>query len=181
MRNLYRDMDLPNFATRDEIKAQYKRLAREYHPDRYTGNPNTFKRISEAYNVLSDMERKNSYDKELESTTKQNHNSSNTSSDVWGFFTKKAMNVAENYVRNVANEFIEETEEYSPLVQETVDLSLKKTKTGTLSCSIKLSKDSLHKLLYACSQGENLEQYCLELGEMVASEMYDNIMKNWEN
>ena len=179
MRNFYSDMDLPNFATRDEIKAQYKRLAKEFHPDRYTGNPNTFKRISEAYTYLSDIERKNSFDQELHGATKDKTNS--TSTDIWGFFTKNAINVAESYVRNVANEFIEETEEYSPLVQQTVELKNRKGKNGSLSCSIKLSPESLHTLLVACSKGENLEQFCLEVGEMVASEMYENIMKKWEN
>ncbi len=178
MRNFYRDMDLPNFASKDEIKAQYKRLAKQYHPDRYTGNPNTFQTISEAYNFLSDDNRKTDFDKSLQDLTQEK---TNTHTDIWDLFSQKAMSVAQNYVRNVANEFVEETEEYSPLIQETLELKNKKGKNGSLSCTIKLSPQSLHTLLVACSKGENLEQYCLEIGEMVANEMYENIMENWKN
>ncbi|HET7584100.1 MAG TPA: J domain-containing protein [Gemmatimonadaceae bacterium] len=52
-------------ATQDEIKKQYRRLAKQYHPDR---NPNDakaaerFKEISEAYNVVGDAEKRKQYD-----------------------------------------------------------------------------------------------------------------------
>ncbi len=52
-------------ASQDEIKKQYRRLAKQYHPDR---NPNDtkaaerFKEISEAYNVLGTAEKRKQYD-----------------------------------------------------------------------------------------------------------------------
>ena len=180
MRNFYRDMDLPNFATSDEIKAQYRRLAKEYHPDRYTGNTDKFRHISEAFTVLNDTDNKNKYDTELKNMFEQNKPQSQAS-DVWGFFTKKAMSVAENYVRNVANEYIEETEEYSPLVEDTINVKSKVTKAGTLSVQANITRNNQHKLLVECSKGANLEQYCLEVGEMIASELYETLMRDWEN
>lgn len=52
-------------ATQDEIKKAYRRLAKEYHPDR---NPDKvanekLKRVNEAYDVLSDPEKRANYDR----------------------------------------------------------------------------------------------------------------------
>lgn len=45
-----------------EIKAAYRRLARKYHPDVNSGNAKRFKSISEAYETLSDSEKRKQYD-----------------------------------------------------------------------------------------------------------------------
>ena len=54
-------------ATEDEIKKAYRRLALEWHPDRHPADKREaaearFKRISEAYEVLSDAEKRARYD-----------------------------------------------------------------------------------------------------------------------
>ena len=48
-----------------KIKAAYRKLAVKHHPDKNQGNKTSedkFKEASEAYHVLSDQERKQSYD-----------------------------------------------------------------------------------------------------------------------
>lgn len=48
-------------ASKDDIKRQYKKLAMKMHPDK-GGDPEQFKKLSEAYETLSDDEKRNAYD-----------------------------------------------------------------------------------------------------------------------
>ena len=55
--NFYDVLDINKDATIDVIKKQYKKLALKHHPDR-GGDPEMFKKISEAYQTLSDPRKK---------------------------------------------------------------------------------------------------------------------------
>ncbi|MGW8325432.1 MAG: J domain-containing protein, partial [Desulfobacterales bacterium] len=54
----------PN-ATADEIKSAYRRLAKEFHPDHYTGGNETFREIQEAYSVLGNTRRRQEYEQQI--------------------------------------------------------------------------------------------------------------------
>ena len=65
-RNYYEILGVDRDVEPDEIKRAYRRLARTYHPDMNPGNREAeekFKDINEAYEVLSDEERRAQYDK----------------------------------------------------------------------------------------------------------------------
>ena len=63
-RDFYRDLELGRDAGQDDIQRQYRKLARQYHPDvnKDPGAEERFKDISEAYDVLSDPETRRRYD-----------------------------------------------------------------------------------------------------------------------
>lgn len=63
----YQILRLDRDATADEIKASYRKLAKELHPDLNPGNATKarrFKEVTAAYNVLSDETRRRQYDAE---------------------------------------------------------------------------------------------------------------------
>jgi curved DNA-binding protein len=64
-RNYYDILGVSQEAPADELKKAFRRLARQFHPDLNPGDKSAeerFKDINEAYEVLSDVEKRNQYD-----------------------------------------------------------------------------------------------------------------------
>jgi len=62
----YKILGVGKGASDEEIKKSYRKLARQYHPDRNPGDKKAeerFKEISQAHDVLSDPEKRKSYDR----------------------------------------------------------------------------------------------------------------------
>lgn len=59
--NHYETLGISKNASDDEIKQSYRTLAKQHHPDK-GGNKEKFQQIQEAYDVLSDTQKRNEYD-----------------------------------------------------------------------------------------------------------------------
>lgn len=67
-RDYYEVLGIARNATPEDIKKAFRRLARQYHPDLHTGARKSemekrFKEVNEAYEVLSDLDRRQKYDR----------------------------------------------------------------------------------------------------------------------
>ncbi|MGW8195742.1 MAG: DnaJ domain-containing protein, partial [Desulforhopalus sp.] len=65
-KNYYIILGIPINSSKDDIKAAYRRLAKEYHPDYYGKNQAPFQIIQEAYSVLSNPKTRRVYDRSLQ-------------------------------------------------------------------------------------------------------------------
>jgi len=105
--DLYELLEVSREATKDEIKAKYRELAKKYHPDRHVNSTNAerekaenlFKAINNAYEVLIDDDRRAEYDREngagdfFNQTKKTKSSSTNEESyeDIYSRFSKSNM------------------------------------------------------------------------------------------
>lgn len=63
--DLYKILKISKNATKDEIKKSYRKLAIKYHPDKNPNDKeseNKFKKIADAYSILSDEKKRKEYD-----------------------------------------------------------------------------------------------------------------------
>ncbi|HEY7529164.1 MAG TPA: molecular chaperone DnaJ [Gemmatimonadota bacterium] len=58
----YRELGVADTASADQVKKAYRKLAKQHHPDVNPGSAERFKRISEAYAVLGNDEKRRQYD-----------------------------------------------------------------------------------------------------------------------
>jgi DnaJ-class molecular chaperone len=75
----YEELEISHAASIEVIKAAYKRLSLKYHPDnKETGEESKFKRLNEAYVILSDESKRKEYDRKRQ---KEQETQNKTQSD----------------------------------------------------------------------------------------------------
>ncbi|MBE9168283.1 DnaJ domain-containing protein [Pleurocapsales cyanobacterium LEGE 06147] len=93
-KDYYAILGVSKTATSEEIKKKFRKLALKYHPDRNPGDKQAearFKEISEAYEVLSDTEKRQKYDQfgrywqQAEQTGQTGWSNGGVGVDVGGF------------------------------------------------------------------------------------------------
>ena len=62
-KDYYKTLGVAKTASDDEIKKAFRKLAHQYHPDKTGGDEAKFKEVSEAYNTLSDKDKRAQYDR----------------------------------------------------------------------------------------------------------------------
>jgi len=91
-RDYYEILGVPRTASADEIKRAYRRLAMKYHPDRNDGDGKTdaeqkFKEAAEAYEILSDANKRHRYDQFGHEAVRGQHDYAHMNvSDIFSMF-----------------------------------------------------------------------------------------------
>ncbi len=83
MKDYYAVLGIDITATPEAVKAAYRKLASKYHPDKSKA-PNAsqkFREVQEAYETLSQSERRQSYDDKRRSSLLENP--FNTAGEIW--------------------------------------------------------------------------------------------------
>lgn len=62
MKDYYNILGVDKDASQEDIQKAFRKLAHKYHPDKKDGDVNKFKEINEAYQVLSDQQKRTQYD-----------------------------------------------------------------------------------------------------------------------
>jgi curved DNA-binding protein len=98
--NYYEILEVSPNASAEDIKKSYRKLAMKYHPDRNHGNKNAeekFKKINEAYNILSDPVKRQEYDFSLKNGFNYNQFTSHESNDMHDFFSRSFEEIFRNF------------------------------------------------------------------------------------
>lgn len=85
-KDYYKILGVSKNATEEQIKKQFRKLANQYHPDKNPGDKSMeskFKEINEAYEVLSDKEKRQKYDNLGKSYQQYRQSGSNPSNFNW--------------------------------------------------------------------------------------------------
>ncbi|MFH0891104.1 MAG: DnaJ C-terminal domain-containing protein [Candidatus Liptonbacteria bacterium] len=63
MKDYYKVLGLDKNASEEEVKKAFRKLAHQHHPDKQGGDEKKFKEVNEAYQVLSDKQKRAQYDR----------------------------------------------------------------------------------------------------------------------
>lgn len=88
-RDFYEILGVPRDADADVIKKSYRKLAMQYHPDRNPGNQEAeqkFREAAEAYDILSNPERRSQYDRFGHQAFRQGGGGFSNSEDIFSNF-----------------------------------------------------------------------------------------------
>ena len=101
--NYYEILGVSINADENEIKSKYRKLAMKYHPDRNPDDKKAeemFKKVSEAYEVLGDKEKRKEYDKKILKTGEEKQNSEKKKAGAGGDARKGAEAFYRNFSAN---------------------------------------------------------------------------------
>jgi DnaJ-class molecular chaperone len=78
----YETLGIEENSSPREIKNAYRRLSLRYHPDKNSGNSEYFLKIKEAYDILSDISKKQKYDARLSNQREEEKRKSGLESKI---------------------------------------------------------------------------------------------------
>ena len=178
--NHYYKLDLAQNATKDEIKTQYRRLAKEFHPDRNSSPfaQKRFAEISAAYAILSDEKKRTEYDQQLQEKYQQSPFSSQGRPAWFSKMKNVAVDLATDVIRELAENGASQNGNIHPLAEE-VSITTRSRRTGSISISVRLTSDQVEEILAEASQGMIIEDVTQDIGSLVSAELCDQLMSRW--
>ncbi len=87
-KDYYSILGVDKGASDKDIKKAYRQLAREHHPDR-GGDEDKFKEVAEAYDILSDTQKRNDYDNPMRGYPFSNMNMGGNARDVFQYMRRR--------------------------------------------------------------------------------------------
>jgi len=85
-KKMYEILNVTKDATMDEIKKSYRKLAIKHHPDK-GGDPEKFKEMTRAYDILYDKDKRDIYDKHGMDGIEKGAGGGGDMSDIFSMFT----------------------------------------------------------------------------------------------
>lgn len=127
MQNWYKILGVSEQATNAQLKAAYRKLAKENHPDSYPGDgerEKKFKESGEAYRILSDSVKRKAFDTELHRGSKSGQDTGRAGKNQSG------QNRKDIDFQNIHQSF-ESFFGFNPVSKEVVNEDKLKTKAGS--------------------------------------------------
>jgi DnaJ-class molecular chaperone len=92
LKNYYEVLGLTANATLAEIKTTYRKMASQYHPDKNSDSdaPAKFRQVQEAYETLSDIDKKKTYDENRRRSLLDNP--IETAREIWQYYINGILN-----------------------------------------------------------------------------------------
>ena len=167
MREYYKILGINANSSEEEIKKAYKKSAMKWHPDRNTDNKEQaekeFKKITSAYTVLSDPNKKDIYDKFGEEGLQQNNNNNSNVNpmDIFGDLFGNS-----GFSFNFNNEFSQNRKNKPIIKHFPISLEdLYKGKTIKFSITRKIIDNDKKHLVKKCNKCKG-KGICIEVRQM---------------
>jgi molecular chaperone DnaJ len=145
-RTHYERLEVSTSASTEQIKAAYRRLARQHHPDLNNGtDAEIMKQLNEAYAVLTEVKRRESYDQTLEDIPRPYHVPKNQikprgsrEDEAQVLWLQRIYHPVSRSIRRIVDSFESRLEDlsYDPYDDELVEAFAEYLETSQRSCDL---------------------------------------------
>lgn len=105
-KTLYEELDISPLSNKEQIRKAYKRKVKKVHPDK-GGDPEEFKRVVEAYLILSDDESRYKYDSQGEEEKPADRKPIDIGKQAENFLIKTIFDIVDRHGENLPNRNIQ--------------------------------------------------------------------------